>query len=316
MAVIPSLSLSVVDLILTIASTAVTIFLGFVGMIWYLGLDRQTRSYDKEIRSDIEREKAFSGIRSAARTKFVATSPNRVSRLLSTVQRVAGVMSDKPHKIVTVQGQSIEERKIEMIRERVREMPGRNILRAEFIGAIRNHYAITIALSQEDVGSAVVEHFQANLENYQHAQKVIDLADEGSYENVCLFDSEQTDEQKDALNDIFLRLVEAAERFCVSPISDPDDQRREIETCRELIMLAFFSLWTQRMKGVEVGEDMEEDYCISAYRDDIRDEENWGYWLLPERECGQDEFERIQHLGWRVDDILEQYWGEEIYSKL
>lgn len=314
MALLPDISYSTINLLISVLLGLLALVAAFVGALWYWGLDRKTEVYDEQLRTDIEEDAAFSGIRRAARPKFIATSDATVSKFISWVKEKTGRGSEKPDKIVAVEGGTLEDRKIEMIGERVREIPGKNILAPDLVATIRNHYAYKLALSLEGVDSRVVEHFQNRLEEYEYSRKVNDLAKPGHYEDITLIEDSNSDIEKDPLNDVFLRLVRAAELHCIGPISDITEKQVKIENCRENLMLLFFGLWAQRMKGVEVRRGLSEGDCLSAYRADIRDEDNWGYWLLPREKCDEEEFTRLRHMGWRVSNIIDEYWEDGSYS--
>lgn len=307
---------SIIDLLLSILLGISALIATFVGALWYWGLDRKTEVYDRQLRSDIKEDAAFSGIRRAARPEFIATSDAMISKFISKVKEWVGYKSEKPDKIVAVEGDTFEERKIEMIRERVREIPGKNILTRDLVATIRNHYAYKLALSTEDVESRVVEHFKSRLEEYEYSQQVNDLAKASHYDDISLIKDPNPNAKRDPLNDVFLRLVRAAEMHCVGPISDVAKKHEEIEKCREHLMLLFFGLWTKRMKGIEVRKELAENDCLPAYRADIRDEDNWGYWLLPNEKCDEEEFTRLRHMAWRMKNIVEEYWDEGAYFTL
>lgn len=315
MALVPGFPFLTFDLLISLFLGLGGLIAAFVGALWYWGLDRKTEVYDEQLRTDIEEEAAFSGIRRAARPKYIATSDATVSKLFSWLKEKAGRESEKPDKIVAVAGDTFEERKIEMIRERVREIPGKNILAPDLVATLRNHYAYKLALNTEGVDSNVVEHFRSQLEEYEHAQKVVDLAKPDNYDDITLLET-NLDGKRDPLNDVFLRLVRAVELHCIFPTSEVNNKHEEIERCREHLMLLFFGLWTQRMKGVEVRKELAEDDCLPVYRADIRDEDNWGYWLLPKEKCDRDEFKRVRHMGWRISQIIDTYWRNDSYSTL
>lgn len=302
----------VASLLFTVATTAGS----FVIVSYYLGLDRQTKNYDKEIRNEIRNDPTFSGLGNSADVRYIPTSDNRISKMKTKIDTSWGKVSGKPDKIVLVNGDNIEQRKIEFIRERVREIPGKNLLGQDLIGAIRNYYAYNLALQTDGVSSGVVEHFKSNFEEYEPSKKVTDLGEPDHLEEVLLIDHLPEDTEKDVLNDVFLPLVRAAELYCVGNAPTANSKRKEVERCERLLRLAFFGLWTQRLKGVEVTKDHARDECVAAYRNDIRDEDNWGYWLLPESVCDEKEFKLIRYLAWKMEDKIEEYWEDGTYTKL
>lgn len=316
MAILPVIEFSMLELVLSFILGLLGLLAAFFGGLWYLSTDHKTQMYDEELRAEIEGDEAFRGIRGAARTKFIVTSDSRISKSIGLVRKGIGLMANTPDKIVVVEGNTIEERQIEMVRERVRDIPGKNILTKNLVAAIRNHYAYKLALNQDSVGSSVAEHFQSRLEEIEHADKVNLLSNSDIYDEVCLLEDSEIDGTRDPLNDIFLRLVEAAERYRINPLSDVRDQVDEIDRCQEHFMLTFFALWTQKMKGIEVEEGLSSDECLTAYRTDIRDKDNWGYWMISREECEEDEFARLRHLAWGIHDIIDDYWRGVNYSVL
>lgn len=316
MSVLPSVPISAIELFIAIIVGLIAAGSAFIGTLWYFGLDRKTEAYDDKLRSEIESEEAFRGIQEAAYPSFVTTSNSSVSRLTSQIQISLGKLSKRPDKIVVVDGDTIEDRKIEIIRERCREIPGKLVLNAEVVAAIRNHYSYKLALSSEDVGSSVAEHFKRKFESYEFSKRVNDLADPSNYPEISLLDSSDSTIERDALNDVFLPIVRSAERFCIQPITNIDDKRIEIERCRGLLMLTFFGLYTQSMKGIAFSDGLDSGECVNAYNIDIRDENNWGYWLISTRDCDEGDFRELRHMGWRIRRIIEDYWTDVEYTQL
>lgn len=306
--------LSNFEIIISLIVSIIGGVIAFLIALWYWGLDRKTERYDDDLRSDIQHDAAFSGIRMAAQQEFIATSNSVPSRANSLLKKVLRRPLKKPSKIVLVDTDSYEQRKIEMIRERVRRIPGRNILDPDLVGALRNHYAYKLALNTDGVKSETVEHFKTNLQEYDNAKKVIKLSESDNYRDITLIPPDNTDLTKDPLNDVFLRLVALAEKYCVQQQSGPDAKHQEIERCREILMPAFFGLWANHVVGIEIHQDLSEEGCLSVYRGDIRDSDNWGYWMLPDRPCDDDEFERMRHIAWSINRIIKHHWDDPYNS--
>lgn len=309
---LPFPSLGELEFALSVLTFIVTTLAVFVLAIWYFSLDRKTNAYDDDLREAIKDNRAFSGIRRSADVDIYATSDSALSKGVTKIKELLGRRSNRPDKIVVLDGDVFQKRKEEIIRERVREIPGKNILREDLVAALRNYYGFKLALASEDISSEVVEHFQNNFEKYEHSSKIKKLGKTDSYESITLLDDPV--EEYDPLNDVFLRLVEAAELHCIGPVDDVNGKHEEIERCREFLMLALIGLWAERMKGVQVAEEQDRDTCLQKYRVDIRDEDNWSYWVLPCEECDESEFKRIRHLGWRIDEIASEHWGEGVYD--
>lgn len=316
MAIPPNVPISILDLAIAFLFGLITAIPAFVGALWYFGLDRKTGAYDKELRSDIEGEEAFRGIREAAYPSFVTTSNSAASRFTSQLQVALGKLSERPHKFVVVEGDTIEERKIEIIRERCREIPGKLVLNPEVVAAIRNHYSYKLALASDDIDSSVAEHFKRKFESYEFSKRVKELADSSTFSRISLLDGSDREIDRDALNDVFLPVVRATERWCIRPITDVDEKRKEIDRCRGLLMLTFFGLYAKSMKGIVVHDGLGRKDCVSAYNRDIRDENNWGYWLIPTENCDEEEFRRLRHMGWRVSRLIAGYLSDIDYTQL
>lgn len=312
----PSLPAIPLSWIYSIVLSVLTGALVFFGGLYYFDLDRKTESYDDDLRETIEEDPSFSGIQQAAYPRLISTSDSRISKATTKVKQYSRTLSDKPDKIVVLDGQNMEQRRIEMVRQRVQDVPGRSLLTKELVGAIRAHYALQLALSQEDVRTGVVEHFRSNLENYDYSDKVQKLADPENLDNLTLLDGHYSDTKQDALNDVFLRLVQAAERYCVDINSDPQKKKDEMNRCQRVLMVTFFGLWAERTLGITVTPDLHSENCGTAYRHDIRDEDNWGYWMIPETECGETEFKRLRHLAWKIEGFIEEHWNDDPYLKL
>jgi len=309
----PLSALETIIFLLVVTFSAAAVFLGWV---WYFSLDRRTHVYDEKLRDAIRGESSFSGIREVAEYEFIATSDTRLSKFIGRAKKLIGRRSDDPHKIVPVDEDVILPRKIEFIRQRVQFMPGRNILGDALVGSLRNFYAYQLALSVESPDSPVLEHFQSELGEYEYSQKVNDLSDTAAYDEIALFQPDTDGSAKDPLNDVFLSLVNYAEDYCVGRASDVDSTRDEINRCREVLQLSLFLLWARKMMGIEVTPNMAEDDCLTEYRNDAREEDNWGYWMLPGSSCNQSEFERLRHLSWSIKALLEEHWEDENYSEL
>lgn len=307
---------STIDILLSFTLSVIGAIGSFIVVLYYLGLDHQTQNYDEELRREIQSDPSFSGLGNTGNVRYVPTSDNKVSKVKTKIDTTRGKVSGKPYKIVLVDGDSIKQRKIEMIRERVREIPGKNLLSQDLVGAIRNYYAYNLALQTDGVSSGVVEHFKSNLEEYEPSNKVMALGDPSHFGEVLLIDNINEDSEKDVLNDVFIPLVRATEQFCVEPAPNANSKRKEIERCERLLRLAFFGLWTQRLKGIKVTDDHSRDDCVAAYRNDIRDRDNWGYWLLHENECDEQDFKLIRYLAWKIDGKIEEHWESGTYSKL
>lgn len=310
---VPEFTLSLLEIVYLILS--IPIFIGslIIGL-YYLSLDRSAEAYDEQIRENIRQESEFSGIRSAADEKFRVTSNTKISRLVSLIRSKIS-RTKTPEKFVHMDKDAEEEAQIEVIRERARQIPGRSILRKDFVGALRAHYMHSMALSEEGVNSAVVEHFRDTFELYDEAPKVRTLSKPEKYSEITLLDT-NPDEGRDPLNDVFLPLVECAEKYCVDAVDSVNEQQDAIERCRGMLMQSFFILWTGQMKGVELNKSIESDRCKNLYRRDIRDNDNFGYWLISEEYCDEDEFRRLRHIGWRIGDFIDEHWNGADVSKL
>lgn len=281
----------------------------YLAGLYYFSLDRKTKKYDEKVRNTIRTDPAFSGITEAAETEIEPTSDSTLSKGITVVKELGGDRT-KPDKVVKVDGETELERREEILFERAKEIPGKNILRPNIVGAIRNYFAYKIALDDDEYSGDVAKHFKDKLEEYDCSAKITQIAKPDRYEDVVLID-ESNGADLDPLNDIFLDLVSAAEKYCVDPHSHVNDKEDAIEECREFLMLALWSLWTNNMRGVKVQEDKNQDRYIGVYRDAAKADLDWTLWVMPCKECDESEFKRIRHLGWKINDIVDQHWDDE-----
>jgi len=286
---------------------------GFLVTLWYISLDRQSQQYDEQLRETIQDDPAFSGIQTAVRRRFVVTSSSRISKATTQLQQARGIISDKPYKILAVEGDTPTRRNIEMVRERCREIPGKNILSPKLVAAIRNHYSYRLAISHEDVGSDVIEHFKTKFESYEHASRVSELGDPSNYGDVVLDGFEDSGEN-DPLNDVFLPIVRKAERHRVGRAATVNEKEDEIDYCQSKLMLLFFGLYAESVKGAEVNFGAPEDAYLDAYRAYIRQGDEWGYWLLTNGDCNEDEFAQVRHMCYRVNQFVDEHWDDEYWT--
>lgn len=187
MALFPGFPLSALESLLFILITIISGILVFFAGLWLVSLDRETQRYDNRLQRTIRENPAFSGIREAAQPEYIVTSDSRISKTIGRARKFLG-RSQRPQKIIPVDDDVIEPRKIEFIRQRSRNIAGRNILGRELTGAINSYYAYLLALNEEGVGSPIVEYFESNLEGYEDSQKIIDLGKSANFDEVTLFD--------------------------------------------------------------------------------------------------------------------------------
>jgi hypothetical protein len=122
-------------------------------------------------------------------------------------------------------------------------------------------------------------------------------------------------EDRTTLDDVFIRLVRGANDHCI-PMDGSSEKVDAIDECRKMIMASFFDLFSQRMKGLEVIENLDNSDYANIFRVDIRDKDHTGYWILPCRDCDESEFERFQHVAWRTRKAVDDYWNEENFIDL
>ncbi|MFP9192992.1 hypothetical protein ACLI4Q_15230 [Natrialbaceae archaeon A-CW1-1] len=286
-------------------------FIGFLVFYFYWDLDRKTEQFDERCREDLESEEAFRTIRRGAAIKFVVTSDTRRSKAKASIQKLKSERSNKPYKIVPVESQSEEERKKEIILERCKDIPGKNIIQPELLGALRNYYAYKLSLSQEGKESDVTQYFYEKFQSYEYAGRILDLRETEHYENICLIEN-----QSERPIRIFLQVLEGVEKHCLNHSEDLDKQEDEIERCREIMMFYFYGLWAGELKGFKLTKESDLSRCISKFREDIKQEDNSGYWILASNDIGKGNFGRFKNVGWKVENELNEYWGEENFTNL
>lgn len=281
---------------------------------YFIDLDRKTESFDRDLRAEIREEPALRGIRENSNFAIISTSDTAVSTATVPLRKLRGTWSDVPHEIVPVDGRSPEERQKEVIRIHAREIPGKNIIQSDLVAAIRNYYAYKLALSELGPESEITHHYQSLFDEYDYSDRVRTLARPEHFDEVCII--EHDGEAIRPLDDIFLEVLKGVERYCVATISDLDEQEREMERCREFMMEFFWGLYAEVMKGAVLNSEVNGDTYLGKFREDIRERDNIGYWVLPTPECNQQEFDRFLHIGWNVEQILDEYWHEENFSSL
>lgn len=302
-------SISIVETLLIIVPAAVT----FLVFYFYWDLDQKTEKFDERCREDIRSEEAFHTIRKSADIEYIITSDTRRSKAKSALQKLSNSRSNKPYKIVPVESQSKEERKKEIILERCREIPGKNIIQPELLGAIRNYHAYKLALSQEGVDSNVTQHFHSKFQEYELSGRIADLTDTDHYENICLFGN--PGENKRPLR-LFLRILEEVENECLVNSNNLDKHEKEINECRRRMMFLFYGMWSGDMKGAILTKDIGREIYTTKFREDIRENDNVGYWLAADFDGLNIDIGRFNNVAWKIDNILDEYWDEDNYTKL
>lgn len=287
---------------------------GFLAFYFYWSIDRKTESFDKRCKAAVENHPAFRGIRRGARFDYIITSNSSTAKAWAVLKKFSGKWTNKPSKIVVVESQTLEERHKEIIFERCREIPGKNIIDPELVASLRNFFAYKLALKELGEKSEVAHHFKSKFEKYEFSGRVNELGKEEYYEKVTLLDGDV--EGKNPLSDVFLPILQGAEDHCVSPITDFEEKKREIERCREFMMATFWGLYSQDIKGVELDGSIDKDEAADLFRIDVRDRDNIGYWVLLSGDTTDKEFKEFKYIAWKVGEILDEYWNEGNYSEL
>jgi|AntDeeMinimDraft_4_1070355.scaffolds.fasta_scaffold05912_3 hypothetical protein len=308
--------LTQIEVLISGLLTIGTIIFGYLIGGYYWGLDHQSNQFDDQVRTEIKSQPALKGLERTSDTKLIATSNERSSKAISKLQQLRGRRTETPDKIIVFDSDDLEHRKIEMIRDRVRTIPGQTILNNDLIATIRAYYGYRVCLATEDVGSSVTAHFQNQLEKYEFSEQVKALGKAENLDTVMLDHVDGEAEDKDPLNDVFLEMVEAVEQSYVGMSNSIEDTEELIEECQQVLVPFFLGLKYGKILGtvVDVGED-NNDY-IRKYKLDIRDEDNWGYWMLTKNGCGEEQFDAVRHLCWRIDQLVEDGWGDEQFNKM
>lgn len=255
--------------------------IGFFAFYFYWSLDRKTELFDKNCREDIKDHDEFRGLQRGSQTKLISTSDTRTSKAISILQKLVGKLSDKPHKVVVVGSQSIEERKKEVIFERCKDVKGKNVIQPELVAALRNFFAYKLALLREGRESDIAHHFRERFEQYEFSGRIMKLADTDHYDEISLVDDHS---RIKPLDDVFLEIVEGAQRHCVSGRDNLAQMKEDIEQCSEFMMWLFFSLYMGEAKGVVLEDGLEQDHVENQYRVDVREQDIRGIgWCLVRR---------------------------------
>lgn len=311
MAVSVATILTLVKVLIVFLATGIPTFLA---LYYHWSLDSQTESFDEDLRSEIADDPTFEGIRTGADTRIIVSSDSRLSKAMAPVKKRRGNWADDPYKIVPVEGNDLQDRKIEIIFERCKDVPGKTIIHSDLLASMRNYYAFRLALKEEGADSEVTEHFKSRFEEYEYSKRVKALGQSEHFETTYLLDREAPNIEP--LGDVFIPMLRGAQRHCVGAIQDFDDLESEIDRCREFMMFTFWGLYTGEMRGLIPDGELSQDEYVNLFKEDIRDRDNLGYWLLPAEGDGEEDFNRFKHLSWLVSDELDDYWGSDNYTQL
>ena len=150
--------------------------LAFLLFHYFWSLDKRTASFDEDCRKEINEDQSFREIRRGADPEFIITSESRTSKAISELKKITGRVKEGPTKIVVLEEQSEEERKKEIILERCKEIPGKNLINPKLLASIRNYYAYKLSLKTEGENSDVTEHFRSRFEEYEYSNRVNELS--------------------------------------------------------------------------------------------------------------------------------------------
>lgn len=307
---------SQVELVATVVVTIVSAVIGFTISNYYWSLDHRANQFDDDVRTQIKAQPALNGLEGTANTQLIATSNDASSKAISRIQELRGRRGNNPDKIIVFETDDLEQRKIEMVRDRIRTIPGKTILNAELIASIRMYYGYRVCIATEGVDSIVTEHFKDQLEEYEFSEQVKALGKSENYETVMLNDADGEAEDRDALNDVFLKMVSAVERGYIQQSDSLEETEELVEECQQVLVPFFLGLRYGKILGVVADEETDNDEYIHKYRIDLRDNDNWGYWLLTDSQCEEDDFDAVRHLCWRIDQLVEDSWDSNNFNKI
>lgn len=295
------------------AVVTVVVFIVFygIGSLYWTNIDKKTESYAEECKSDIEDDPALRSIHNQ-QSKLMITSDSNISRARTYLRDKTPLRTDKPDRIVPVKEQSLVERKKVVIEERCRNIPGKKIIDSDLVSCLQSYYAYRLALSRErnednEEARQVLQHFKSRFDEHKDSGKVAELVQPEKYGKVTLLNNSDTG--KNPLDDVFLPLVKRSEKHCVGPLEDVRECEEKIETCRRFMMKTFWGLYSEGMQGVNVDSSTKLKECENACRQDMKNENNFGYWLLTNGECSESDFQEFQNLGWKFQQAIDDYWG-------
>lgn len=296
--------------ILTIGSLIVSFLVAY----YYWDVDRKSESFDKKCREELAEDKEFRGLSQSPYHNIVVTSDSKTSKARASVLKLRGQLSEKPDKIIQVDEHSHDERQKKIILEHCQNIPGKLIIDKELVSCIRNFFAYRLSLKMDDVDDEISYYFKKEFEEHEHSNRVVNLSKHDTYRSIEISAIQARD--KNALDDVFLPLLDCAERFIIRPIGEPDKKIQEIDKCKEFMMFSFWRLHMGDMRGIKMDESVENESVINKLRADLRENDHVGYWVLTEEECDESEFGQMKNLGFKLAKALNDYWGDDNYSEL
>lgn len=304
-------SLSLLELLGLSTLSGIVSFLVFA---YHWSLDARSEKFSEQCKNHMSKSSSFRSIPNRTRKTIVVTSDSNTSKARSLLKRIRGSVSTKPQKIVPMESQSMEERKKEIIFENCKDIPGKLIIRRNLLGCLRNYFCYRYAL-ENNVEDEITLHFKTKFEEYENSNIVQTLASADYFQEISLVPDHRG--EKTPLDDVFLPILQGAQDHCVQPVRDRGLKEREIERCRAFMMQLFWRMYSQDMVGIIDDNRLTEGECVGKYRIDVKENDNIGYWLLPNSECGENEFKRFCYIGWKIqEDVLDEYWSKKNYEEL
>ena len=304
----------VISILQAIVFFAASSVFGYLSGRYYWDADREAEAFSKKCREDIAEDREFRGLQRFGQPELIITSDSQFSRARAQIKKLQGSLTERPDKIVPINSESRAERRKTVIKERTADVYGQNIINPQLYSSISAYFAYRLALKEEGARSRVTEHFRTQFEQYEHDNRIKYLASSENYSLVSL--RTDTPSEANALQDVFLPMLRGAERYCDDSDCEFQEKERRIQECREYMMWLFFGLFKSDVKGAKLPNGGEPETCADWFRNDIREEDNRGYWLLPDSVETDRDFGRFKSSAFKTKKILDEYWGENNHMKL
>lgn len=307
-------NLPLFDIFLSIIIGVISFIFTFLVGLYYFSIDKEAEDFDEECEESLKEAHGLPDFTSNTSENIVVTSDSNFSKARAVTKSFFGKALGKPHVFYPLEEESPTQIKKKLICRRTRDIPGVYILPENVKECLRNYYRYKFSL-QKEFEEEICEEFKENFESYEkYAPKVRELDKEEKYEKIVFF--KQPEAEKSLLNEVFLPLVEGMVKHCVRPIDSPREKDEKIKKCESILMEFFYGLYSKNIVGSFVFQHQDEDVIISEFRNDVKNSNRWGYWVLPCKNCSEEEFRIFRYVGFKIDDILDEYWNRENYHTL
>lgn len=291
-----------------------TFLFAFLVTLYFKNLDKETEGYITEFDESLDNSTSLPDYENEPAENIIVTSDSNYSRAIATFKSLTGKTLGKPKKIIPLKKESIIERKKEIIKDRTRNIPGIIILPKNLREGIRDYYRYLFTLENR-FEEEICEYFKEKFEKHETlANKIRGVDNPTRYDELVFY--EPPESKRSLLKEVFLPLLKGVNNHHIELITDPREKDKEIENCRNILMDIFFGLYSKKIVGTFIYRELNKNECISKIRDDVKNEDRYGYWFLPCEDCNENEFRMFRYVGVKTDQILNEYWTEKYYYKL